>query len=340
MRDGGHVPFGCGGWLRVGVVGAGVAGLAAARALVAAGHEAVVFEKSGGLGGRCATRRVGPYTFDTGATSFVPRGSALEAALLHELDATDLVRVERPVYVHRGNRAAPGDPTRAQQARYVYRDGINRIGKLLAEGLDVRQGTLIEGLERPLDGGYVLGGEAFEAVVLAVPAPQAEPLLASVGEARALANARYRACVSVLFGFERPLDTPYHAAVCLDRNVPLTWLSVESVKVPGARAPEGHAAVVAQMSPEYSQRRYDAPDSLILGEVLADVRRLVGAGVGEPVVSDVKRWRYSQPETTASFESANPPGARLIVAGDGVLAGRADAAYETGLLAARRILAP
>ncbi len=43
---------------RIGIVGAGMCGLAAAAELVAAGREVAVFDKSRGIGGRLATRRV------------------------------------------------------------------------------------------------------------------------------------------------------------------------------------------------------------------------------------------------------------------------------------------
>ncbi len=51
---------------RIAVVGAGLAGLGAARALAGAGREVVVFEKSRGLGGRLATRRVEGAVLDHG----------------------------------------------------------------------------------------------------------------------------------------------------------------------------------------------------------------------------------------------------------------------------------
>lgn len=41
------------------VVGAGLAGVTAARELAARGHRVKIVEKSRGLGGRMATRRVG-----------------------------------------------------------------------------------------------------------------------------------------------------------------------------------------------------------------------------------------------------------------------------------------
>ena len=44
----------------VGVIGAGMAGLACARELAAKGFEVTVFDKGRGLGGRTATRRAEP----------------------------------------------------------------------------------------------------------------------------------------------------------------------------------------------------------------------------------------------------------------------------------------
>lgn len=51
---------------RVAVVGAGVAGLTAARNL-SASDDVVVVDKGRGVGGRLATRRIGEATFDHGA---------------------------------------------------------------------------------------------------------------------------------------------------------------------------------------------------------------------------------------------------------------------------------
>lgn len=52
--------------MRVGIVGAGLAGLAAAKEVTAAGHEAVVYEASDGPGGRVRTDHVDGYRLDRG----------------------------------------------------------------------------------------------------------------------------------------------------------------------------------------------------------------------------------------------------------------------------------
>lgn len=332
--------------MRVAIVGAGISGLACARKLVRDGHEVVVFEKSRAFGGRCATRRIGPYTFDTGATTIAPRGKAIEKTMLEELDTTDLVRVERPIYVHKSLRVEPGDPTHNKQARYTYRTGINKLGKMLGEGLDIRFEHTVEKFKKGAEG-FRLScrtvksaekSDPFDALVIAIPSPQAQALLTVSGESRSIDYVRYRPCLSVLLGFDQLLNNPpYHALIEPEQSHPLTWVSLESVKSPD-RAPAGHTAMVVQLSPAYSRLHYETEDDVIVNATLQYLARLYGEGFAKAEVSDVKRWRYSLPENIGMFTSANPPGTKLLLAGDGLLGGRVEYAYETGILAADRLL--
>ncbi len=84
--------------MRIGIVGAGIAGLSAARALVDRGHEVTVFEKARGAGGRVATSRLrgiemprafagSTLAFDHGAQYFTvrdPRFATLVAQWEHD----------------------------------------------------------------------------------------------------------------------------------------------------------------------------------------------------------------------------------------------------------------
>ena len=56
--------------LRVAVIGAGLAGLSAARTLRDQDHEVRVFDKGRGVGGRTSTRRSKSFAFDHGAQYF------------------------------------------------------------------------------------------------------------------------------------------------------------------------------------------------------------------------------------------------------------------------------
>jgi predicted NAD/FAD-dependent oxidoreductase len=315
-----------------------MAGIAAARVLDEAGIESFLFEKSKGVGGRGATRRLGPYTFDFGATSVTPRGMGLAKAMLEDEPTDDLVKIEKPIYRHSSGRISPGDKQKNLSERYTYKDGISRLTKLLSRGLVVDFSRKIERVELPGDGGYCLEDATFDVLILTPPAPQTHALLGAMGIDRGLGPLVYRQTLAVMMGFDRPFDAPWHALIDPDQDEPLTWLSAEHLKCPGTRAPAGCSAFVAQMSRSYSRTRFDAPDEVVLRETLVDLQRLVGSEFREPEVWSVHRWRYAQPEAVMSFDAANPPGSTVLIAGDALEGPRMESAYESGLRAGRRVL--
>ena len=63
------------------VIGAGISGLAAATELARAGCKTIILEKSRGIGGRMATRRVGAAVCDHGAQFFTVRTRAFAATV-------------------------------------------------------------------------------------------------------------------------------------------------------------------------------------------------------------------------------------------------------------------
>lgn len=326
-----------GGGLRVGIVGAGFAGLAAARTLTAEGHEVVVYESTDRVGGRCETRRIGEYVFDTGVTSIAPRGRLIEPVMMGELSRDELILIPVPIYTHNGSRVAPGDMARNHVPRYAYRSGNERLPQLMSVGLDIRLESHVARFHAGPEG-FELSGERYDGLILTPPPPVAEQLLAASGERRSLSQASYRPCLSVLLGYELPAPaTGYHAIIEPEQRHPLTWLSIENVKVPG-RAPDGCTALVAQMSPSYSRQEFESDDAKIVRDAATFVSRIYGPAWAAVAVSEVRRWKYSLPESLALFETVNPQKSKLIVAGDGLLGGRVEYAYETGVWAARMLM--
>ncbi len=60
----------------IAIVGAGISGLAAAHVLSDARHTVTIFEASGEVGGRAATRRRDGFTYDPGA-QYIKGGGAV-----------------------------------------------------------------------------------------------------------------------------------------------------------------------------------------------------------------------------------------------------------------------
>ena len=60
--------------MKIAIIGSGISGLAAARTLNKIA-DITIFEKSRGIGGRIATRRANPFTFDHGAQYFLVKNA-------------------------------------------------------------------------------------------------------------------------------------------------------------------------------------------------------------------------------------------------------------------------
>lgn len=323
--------------MRVAIVGAGIAGLAAARELKLNGIDPILFEAEDRVGGRVCTEKIGPYVFDTGASSIAPRNRALERVMLESLPKDDLVEVALPIFIHQSLRISPGESAKNRIERFTYRAGNQRLPELLASGLDVRLRARVDSIAESQTG-LIIDGQDFDAAVLTPPTPLCREILTSSHDPRPMANASYRSCLSVMLGYDVEFKAPnYHALLDPEQRHPLTWLSIESAKCPG-RAPVGHTAMVAQLGPAFSEMSFDAPETVIVSAAVEFVERLYGKEWSNPVATGLRRWRYSQPERTASFDRVNFDRNRLVVAGDGVMGARVEYAFDSGQMAAGRIV--
>jgi len=308
--------------MRIAVIGAGIAGLVAARDLAAGGHEVLVIEKSRGLGGRMAARRVEGMVLDHGLPVLeVPSGGVL-AGLVRDLAADGLVQLD-------------GDAV-------AWPAGMTVLPKAMAGAVEVLLGTRVsalresgQGIEIAQDQGNTIS--MVDAVVITAPAPQAVELLATLPDAVARADAlravEYDPAVMVLAGLS--IDEPGWLAARPDSG-PIAYVINEAVK---GRAPiDGVIPVVIRLRPDDSARLFDATDDAVLGEVLPALAGVMGHAA-PTVWTQVKRWRYATARTRFDQEGVNPAGSRVIIAGDAVAAGPSiEDVARTGQWAARRLL--
>lgn len=318
-------------------MGAGLSGLAAARTLTAAGHDVVVFEKSRGLGGRLASRRVGDAVVDHGAPALdVPAGSAL-ADLVAQLGGTDLVRVGAPTV-----GAATVDAPLVTPVAFA--DGLTQLAKRMAADLRVERGVRIAAI-RGVDDGYELGDEQgngqgrFHAVVVSAPAAQAADLLERSPEPRervaALRALRHHPAVMAVVGAR--LASPPAWFVTHPADGILATVTVESWK---GRVPlDGVVPLVARLTPAAAAEALDAhTDQQVLDAALPAVAATLGVPDLDVAWSQVKRWRFSTVEARGDFDALNPPGTRIVVCGDSVAPAGMAAVFDSGVDAATRLI--
>ena len=355
--------------MKLAIIGAGMAGLAAARQL----HQRcpdldiTVYEKSRGYGGRVATRRRDGFVFDHGAQNIKPSPD-VERFMTQELPTDHLRDVTLPIWTFDAeNYISAGDEDQNREHKWIYSDGLNRLGKLLSEGLDVRREVRVAMLrrrtkdegrknsthEKPSSFIVRRSSEEYELfdthnqavgsadlVLLTPPAPQTGDILtASDLDApekdvllAELGKAAYTRCLSFALPYRRRIEQPFYALINTDRKHPIAWLALEHAKGP-ERCPEGSSLLQAQMAPQWSLDHWDVPVKEIVPQVAELVSALLGEDLRDPLWCDRQGWRYAQPISGADFDMLNQIGASygLFFAGDYTAGkGRVHLAIESG----------
>jgi predicted NAD/FAD-dependent oxidoreductase len=321
--------------MRVLIVGAGLSGLVAARELLRRGHTVEVVDKGRSVGGRLATRRIGPGLADTGAQFFTVRSSAMQA-MLHEWQNAGLVYQWSDGWAN-----AAGDVRRRGHPRYAVRGGMTALAKHLAQGVTVYLNIHLHSLQVNGDEWVATSatGQRFdaEAVILTPPAPQSLALLAAGNvplapeDRHALGRIVYEPCLTGLLRLEGESHLPEPGAV-LDPSPNIHWLADNRQK---GISPEA-AILTVQATPEFSRAHYEAPEAEVLAVLLRDLRPWLN---GTHVVEhQLKRWRYAQPMLVhpqrCHTAQRVPP---LVFAGDAFGEGRFEAAVLSGLAAAETL---
>ncbi len=118
------------------IVGAGIAGLSAARALTRTGVQVVVLEARGRVGGRMHSLDCGSGAVDLGATWFWPNERFVEA-LLHEcgLQVYPEVAAGDTLYIQKGGRIYRLPKDLGASASYRFADGAQALPTAIAADL-------------------------------------------------------------------------------------------------------------------------------------------------------------------------------------------------------------
>jgi oxygen-dependent protoporphyrinogen oxidase len=254
---------------RVVVVGAGIAGLAAAWDLARAGAEVTVLESERRPGGVIVTERRDGFIVEGGPDGFLGAEPELPA-LAAELAIGDRVvgQQARGSSLWTGKRFEPLEEGRAAALLGIETRGASLTGfRSFAGGMVEPVAALAERLVNslrftqgvtgiaPVRAGWrvtVTGGSAHEAdgVVLALPAYAAGRWLEQIGvpEARVLGEVVYAPSVTVSLAYRadqigRPLEGTGFVG-----GVPLRACTYTSSKFAG-RAPDGHVLLRAFLAP-------------------------------------------------------------------------------------------
>lgn len=315
------------------VVGAGMAGLAAAAQAIAMGKRVCVLEKSGGSGGRMATRTKEDGCWDHGAQYFTARSPEFRAQVQQWLDAGLVAPWREPIAVWDGEQLSVS----RSRERYV---GVPQMKSPLvnrAAGLDVFYHTQVTQVQRSELGWAIETNQSdwrAPNLILALPAPQSQALLAAGSAAHALAaSAIMEPCWALLLDVERPLNLPFAAAFVNDGF--LSWIAHNNRK-PGRETGECY---VLHATAEWSRAHLEASPEIVQAMMLEEFMRVLthwlpGQQLPPVHVRYVHRWRFARATEHDARAAAVWPEQGLALAGDWLTDARIEGAYCSGVAAA------
>jgi renalase len=281
------------------VIGAGIAGLSLARELERAGKRPVVLEKSRGVGGRVATRRVEGQPVDHGVLFL--HGS--DPDFLGALEAVEATPLDGwPYRVEGEGRPCQPQAFRPTQRRVAFAEGVTSFPKSLARGLDVRPESRVRSIELRSDfiETVVEDGEsvASRSLVLALPLEQSVALLAPLGADRVplraasslLAMLASEPCLTLIAGYELDAPAPDWDVLYPSDGAVLLLVSHDSAK----RSETQYRVLVYQCTVQFSRCHLEDDFSVWVPLVLEEASKLVGRWASRPVFRHPHRWRYSR----------------------------------------------
>lgn len=326
------------------VVGAGLSGLACARALVENGHGVKVFDKARGVGGRMSTRRADDLRYDHGAQYFTARAPEFADAVKAWV-AEGVVAAWPGTITTLENRATLGDDGERKGRpveRFVGVPGMSAICKHLAADLDIGLATRVAPFAREGDQ-WRLRSEAgddlgvHDVVVVSAPPAQTAALLASAAPtwSARVADTPMAPCWAVMVSFEERLPVPFDGAFV--HGSPLSWVARNGSK-PGRPDQESW---VLHGSPSWSSEHVeDAPEQAARQLLDAFWRALAPAGVAARTAAHcvAHRWRYALPTAPVPEVCLADAALGLVLCGDWCGGPRVEGAFLSGRAAAARVL--
>jgi renalase len=315
--------------VRVVIVGAGLAGLVAARELNAAGAEVLVLDKGRSPGGRLATRRVGGATLDHGAQFFTVRSPAF-AKTVDDWSQRGLVHVW-----NHGFGGNEGD----SHPRYVATGGMNSLAKDLAVGLDVRCSTMVFAVRRDADSGDVSvaidDGTSYEAdaVIVTAPLPQAFALMIDGGIEldETLFRTDYDRTIGLLVRLDQAPDLAPSGGI---QNADDVFSFIGDNASKGVSA---EPAVTFHASATWSQAHWDDDNAALIEQLTAAAQPWLGDAA--IVEHSLKKWRLATPRSIWPDPCWTTANGKVIMAGDAFAGPKVEGAHNSGLAAAHTLLA-
>ena len=323
------------------VIGAGMAGLAAATTLQKANWDVTVLDKGRGVGGRTATRRFGGATFDHGAQYFTARDERFQAYVDRWLEKNVVARWANGFPDSENHIAAGTHP------RYRGVAGMTHMAKDLAATLDVRVSTTVTQVEHDRQQWHITAKNrnsdepltvTADTLIMTPPAEQTLTLLRAgdvplpADAVEALENIDFNPNFSVLLLLDSSPNLPAPGGMVIKPGEPIEWIADNEQKGVSIMP-----ALTVRTGPEFTRQHYETDRDTVAHLIIDEIDPYLGDA--HVMSYQVQRWRYSDPTSTHPDPTlyVKTPGP-VAFAGDAFGSpGRIEGAFLSGLAAAEAL---
>ncbi|MCB0183901.1 MAG: FAD-dependent oxidoreductase, partial [Caldilineaceae bacterium] len=263
------------------------------------GHPVTIVDKGRTVGGRLATREMGPGHADHGAQFFTVRDATFREHVA-QWETNGLVYVWGTGWSDGSLVDSPQDG----YPRYAVRGGMNALaqhlaGRLIDAGAAIHVNRTITSVTQGAsqwqaddDTGACYRGDAL---ILTPPVPQSLALLDAgcVGlnstDRSALERITYAPCLCGIFWLEGEIALPEPGAIQRP-GTDISWVADNRAK---GISPDT-TLITVHAGPEYSRRHYTAPDDELLATFQASLQPFCSGRIKRHD-AELKRWRYALP---------------------------------------------
>lgn len=319
----------------VAVIGAGLSGLLCARRLQEAGYRVIVLEKSRGLGGRVATRRIADAPISHGLP-FIEAQGQLSRELICRLEKQNVLQVwsGRAGVMDEYGIISPLTDT----VRHVSQTGLTTVAKVLAEGLEIWKQQQVKAIAPFSQAQWELRlGNSTETlyakvIVIAIPAPQALTLLHPLQSLGLPANViaqieqvRFSPCLAAIAEVTSPNYIKNSSALSsswdllmLPHHPNLKLINQVKPQRSDTNRHIGRHIWMIHSSPDFAARYLDVIDLSLAGrQLVQQALQIEQLQSSEFYLLHNHRWRYATclnplPEAFISSITPHP----LVICGD------------------------
>lgn len=305
---------------QVAIIGAGMAGITAARSLTAAGYAVQVFEKSRGSGGRLASKRSEMGRVNLGAQAFHTDNSVF----LEELQ--------------RWQQAGWVEPTAVDHSHWTGTPYMSALTRNLLGDINTQFACEIRSLSHNSNG-WLLHDQnqqaygPFQHLIVAIPAPQAAVLLANC----APELAKQAACVEmqpvwmVALGFKQPIELTAALAQLHNNAIAAVFHTPQSTEHP-------MQTLMLRANEQWSSAHLEDKPEQVIDALTASFTTLLDRPLPIADSAFAHRWRFALGALPTPLSLLSDQQRGLYIAGDWCGYGDVYSAWHSGRQAAQQVI--